>query len=443
MASDLEAQSVNYGGDELAIIGGGQVVVHFEGTKREKVAYGTYKTEDGYRRSIVFWGDYNNHPDYRELLIENNNIVPQLIATKRDIILGGGLMAYQERIEDGKIIKDEVMMPTEFSDWLEEYVYEPDFLEVQTNNLLKHGNFFTEFIRNGEDEIAAMKAHECRYARAEKQDEKGRINNYYLYSRWGKTRNLQRLMEKQEIRRIPAYDKSKNQPKFMTQHADRLLGGPYYYAPHWEGSLIWIQLSNLIPQFHLANIENGYSIRYLIKVPQDYYFKSLSEAKRKDEKNLTQNLLEAKENFKRRLNKFLSGADNAGRGLIVTKHLYNHLQKESPEIEIIPLKVDLKDEALLKLFESSNTANTSAHGTPPALAGIATGAKMTSGSEIRNLYNFYQLAATKSARKQLIKPLHLKLRSMGNRDIKLGFKNIMLETTDKNPNGVTQPKPEE
>jgi hypothetical protein len=32
---------------------------------------------------------------------------------------------------------------------------------------------------------------------------------------------------------------------------------------------------------------------------------------------------------------------------------------------------------------------------------------------------------------------------MGNRDIKLGFKNIMLETTDKNPNGVTQPITEE
>lgn len=440
MANQLETQSVNVGDDELMIVGGGQVIVHFEGTKRQKTAYGTYTADDGDKRNIVFWGERNNHPDYRELLIGNNNIVPQLIATKRNIILGGGLMAYKEVIDGRDLVKQEVLMPPEYDDWLEEYVHEEDFLETQTNNLLKHGNIFTEFTRRGDDALAAMKAHECRYVRAEKQNSKGVIPNYYLSGRWGATKNIQRLMEKKSIQMVPTYQRDKKQPNFIVQHADKLMGGPYYYTPHWEGSLIWIQLSNLIPQFHLANIENGYSIRYLIKVPQDYYYKSLSEAKRLDEKNLTQNLMEAKQNFKRRLNQFLSGAENAGRGLIVTKHLYNHLQKESPEIEIVPLKVDLKDEAMLKLFESSNTANTSAHGTPPALAGIATGAKMTSGSEIRNLYNFYQLATTRTSRKLILKPLNMKLRSMDIQGIKIGFRDIIMETTDKNPNGVTESK---
>lgn len=99
---------------------------------------------------------------------------------------------------------------------------------------------------------------------------------------------------------------------------------------------------------------------------------------------------------------------------------------------------------MLKLFESSNTANTSAHGIPPSLAGIATGAKLTSGSEIRNLYNFFQLSAAPMPRQILLKPLRLAWREMGMPgDIKLGFRNIILETTDKNPTGITEPMPDQ
>ena len=156
----------------------------------------------------------------------------------------------------------------------------------------------------------------------------------------------------------------------MMHGADKLLGGPYYYDPHYAGSQVWIKVANAIPKFHLSNLENGFNIRYIIKVPEDYFIRSLSQEKREDKEKVRNHVQQAKTKFKDKLNSFLAGVDNAGRGLIITKHFYKTIQKEWPELEIQPLEVDLKDEAMLKLFESSNQANTSAHGIPPVLAGL-------------------------------------------------------------------------
>lgn len=441
---NIKTEYIKYADDELLIVEGGSLIVHFEGTnERNKMVIGTHKSGEQ-ERAIVFWGPTNSMPDQRENLIANNNIVPQLLATKRNIILGGGLMAYRETFDNGKRIINEQSMPPEFMDFLDANEVEDEFLPTQCNNLLIQGNFYTEFTRDGKDSLAGMKPQICRHVRAEKQDQNGRIPSFFLYGHWGKITNEQKLLEIKELERIPNYDKEGMQPKFMLHCADKMLGGPYYYTPHWDGSQTWIKVANCIPEFHLGNLENGFNIRYLIKVPEDYFLRSLSQDKRKDDTKLKQHITEAKQTFKNKLNDFLAGAKNAGRGLIITKHIYKHIQKEWPELEIVPLEVDLKDEAMLKLYESSNTANTSAHGTPPALAGIATGAKLTSGSEIRNLYNFFQLSATTMPRRILLKPLRMSWKSMGlPMDIKLGFRNIMMETTDKNPNGITQPIPAE
>ena len=220
---------------------------------------------------------------------------------------------------------------------------------------------------------------------------------------------------------IPAYDKSQQQPQFMMDCADKLLGGPYYYAPHWEGATEWIRTANCIPTFHLSNLQNGYNIRYHIRVPEDYFLRSLSDTKR-NSKDVAKHEAEAKMAFQDKIDAFFQGAENSGKAMTTMKYMANHMQKEFSGIEITPLDVNLQDEAMLKLFESSNSANTSSHGTPPALAGIATGAKMTSGSEIRNLYNFYQLTVAPSPRQLLLKPINIAIKSFFNDPtIKLGF----------------------
>lgn len=437
-----------YDDDEVMIVPGASLLVHFE-PERNKTVMGTYHAGEAQHR-IVFWGSNNSLPEEREYIIGNNNIVPQIIRTKRDLIIGGGMMAYRERYEekDGKRIRiiDEEPIPAAFEDFVEEQEMMHGGIQEMCNDLLKHGNFFVECGLRGDDKPAYIKPHCARYVRAQKQNNRGQIPNYFVYGEWGKVASQQRLDEVKKMDRILAFDPSReNQPaKFMMHGADKLMGGPYYYDPHYAGSSIWIKVANAIPQFHLKNLENGFNIRYLIKVPEDYFARSLNQEDRKNNEKVRNHVRAAKVKFKNRLNEFLAGVDNAGRGLIITKHFYKSIQKEWPELEIKPLEVDLKDEAMLKLFESSNQASTSAHGIPPVLAGLSTGAKMTSGSEVRNLYNFWQISAAPVPRKILLMPYKWAWRQMGlDNTLKLGFRNTELTTTDKNPTGTAQPQSQE
>lgn len=433
---------VKYHDDEVMELGGNAVVV-FE-SKRNKVSTGIYKAGNGAKSNIVFWGDKNDLPEYREALLSENNIVPQIIRTKRDIILGGGLMTHTVDYVDGVRVIHEVPMPTEFEDFIENQESQYGGIEDMCNDLLKHGQYYVEMTTRGDDKIVTLKPHAARCVRAQKQNKHGLIPKFWVGGQWSKVTSQQELDEVKDLMSIPAYNRmaDKTQAKFMIQGADRLMGGPYYYDPHYSGSETWIRVANLIPKFHESNLKNGFNIRYVIKVPEDFFLRSLSDAKRKDTEKLTAHVTAAKQQFKKRMNSFLSGVDNAGRGIIITKHIYKNIQKEWPELEIIPLTVDLKDEAMLKLYESSNQANTSSHGIPPVLAGLATGAKMTSGSEIRNLYNFWQISATPRPRKILLEPFKIAFKSMGfDSNIKLGFRNIEMTTTDKNPTGISEPKP--
>ena len=419
--------------DELMIIANNQVLISFEANKkRNTTAIGQMMVGND-NINLAYWGNKNRLPSEREILISNNNIVPQLIATKRNIILGSGLMAFVRRYEDGKVIIDQQKMPGDAKAWLEDNEIEDEYLPIQAKNLIIHGNTFNHFIQNGAGETATLKAVDCKYTRAQKQNAKGRIPSYLVSGKWDTIRDRQSKYST-AIKRIPNYQRGKDQSQFILQCADKLLGGPYYYMPHWEGATSWIKTANCIPEFHLANIKNGYVIRYIIRVPEDYYLRSLSEANRKSEK-VAEFEKKAKDDFKRKINSFFAGAENAGRALIVTTHLYQKFQTEFPGLQIEPLEVNLHDEAMLKLFESSNSANTSSHGTPPALAGIATGAKMTSGSEIRNLYNFYQISAAPAPRRILMKPINMALRGMLKDDVEIGFIDVELKTTDENKSG--------
>lgn len=428
--------------DELELVSANGIgaIIHFSGIdeERTKTVHGSYQVGTDQSR-IVFWGAQNNDPDNRELLISDNNIVPQLLATKRNIILGDGLMAYKEVIKNGVRVREEVMMPSVWSDFLEEFDVEDEYLPIQAKNLVVHANCYSEFGKNKAGRWSTFKAHECRVVRAQVQNKQGLIPKFHISNNWGKINSQQRLKKAaKSIQRIPNYQKNVSQNKFMRHGADKMLGGPYYFLPTWGGAKRWIKLSNCIPQFHLSNMKNGFNIRFLIYVPEDYYLRSLSEEKRKDTKKLASHIRQAKQNFKQKINTFLAGLQNAGRALIITQHMYKHLQKEMPEVRIVPLNYDMKDEAMLGLFKSSNTATTSATGTPPALASIATEAKMTSGSEIRNLYNFYQLSQAPYYRKVILKDLKIGLSLYPQQGVKLGFRNIEMTTTDKNPNGKQQ-----
>jgi hypothetical protein len=392
------------------------------------------------RATIMGWGADNDLPAQRERLVADNNIVPSLLATRRDITLGQGLMAYTERYEekDGRRVRiiDEMPMPAEMEAFFERIDVD-QYLRTSAKNLLFHAMSFTEFRRNRGGQIIDMQALECRHMRAEEMDDMGRINHWYWSGMWGHQRDRQRKAL-QPAQQIPTYQPDTQQAKFLLVTGDDLLCvDEYYFTPYWWGSEEWIRLANCIPAFHQANLDHGYSIRYHIEIPKDYFRNKSANAQTPE---LAKQQADAEESAKRefldKLNKFLAGVTRAGRTVVTEYEINKALGKEFPGIKITPLKIDLQDEALLKLFEKSNQANISAQGIHPTLANIETQGKLSSGSEIRNAFAMYVSIKTPLPRKLLLKPFDILKREMNwPAEVKLGFRDMEITRLDEDKSG--------
>jgi len=391
---------------------------------------------------VMGWGSKNDLPVYRENLVAENNIVPSLLATRRDITLGRGLYTYTERYEDGKRITEEVEMPRPMREFFDANDID-DYLLTAARNLVMHGTVFTEFVRgSGEnDRIVMISAKECRHVRAGEMDmDSGRIPYYYWSGGWGLRQD--KATRDYPTYRVQNYDPGRTQKKFMLMTGDNLLClDEYYFTPYWWGSESWIKLANCIPDFHEANLKHGYSIRYHIEIPKGYFsnvnFSQLSNEKEFESAKEAAN--SAKQLFLDKLNKFLAGASNSGRTVVTEYEINMALGKDFPGIKIRPLEIDLQDEALLKLFEKSNQAVISAQGVHPTLANIETQGKLSSGSEIRNAFLMYVAIKTPLPRKTLLKPLELVGRENGwDRSIKIGFRDMEITTLAEEPTGSRQ-----
>lgn len=404
------------------------------GGKEMQIAYGNNGTA-----KIWTWGKNNLLPQEREALVLDNNIVPELMGTKRDITVGGGLMCYKEVFKDGKRAIEEVEQPAAARTWFEELPGKNGGQDIDAyflkacRNLIFHSNTFTEGIRTLGNKIDSIEALECRHVRPEKMTKLGEILNWFWSGNWKEYRK-----EEFAPMKIPAYrGEMAKQTRFVLHCMDDLLSDDYLGIPTWWGGRAWIECANAIPIFHINNLRNGYTIRWHIEIPKDYFWDYSAPAQTQTQKSaLMAKESEDRKAFLARLNEFLAGYEQAGRALITDYELNKAAGKDFPGIKITPLNVDLKDKALLDLFEKSNDANISGQGVHPTLAAIQTQGKLSSGSEIRNAFTMYVAIKTPVKRNILLKPLNLihKVNGWGE-GIKWGFRDIEITKLDDNPAG--------
>lgn len=428
----------------------GDMIVFDSTLTKASEDYGTEVTvavkSDRNGAKIFTWGNKNDLPNRREALIAANSIVPELLKTKRDITVGAGLYAYKTIFKDGKATNEEVEMPAIIAEWLEnvDYIY---YLMAAAKSLYLHANIFTEFVWDRQHKnIVSIMAHECRHIRAEVKNDKGKIPAYYYSPEWIVAKGSRKRSD--NIERIPSYerffDKEKiPQPKFIVHAGDDLLTDDYYYTPSWWGGATWIEVANTIPSFHKNNIRNGYSIRFHIEYPSDYFGDTGSHAVNTgDVKKAKEKYESMKQRFLDHMNKWLAGDDNAGRSLFSSYEINRQMGKDFPGIKVTPLNVDLKDKALLELFEKSNQANISAQGIHPTLANIETAGKLSSGTEIRNAFYMYLLIKTPTPRNILLEPFNLvKKINKWPTEIKLGFKDVVMTALSDDKTGKKESEP--
>lgn len=385
---------------------------------------------------VMYWGKNNTEPALREKLVCNNNIIPALIAKKRDILVGNGIYCYKESIVDGKKVITEVEMPADVAEFFQTVVIE-DYLMESASELMKHQNLFVEFIRTKGGNISSFKVQEAKYIRAEKKDLSGRINNWYWSGHWG----IKKKDKTFKIEPIANYNPDKKQPKFIQRWGDKIFNDGYYYIPSWWAGREWVNLSNQIPIFHNANLNNGYNIRWHIEIPDKYFldFEKYNACTTPEERAACLSEEHAAEQaFIDTVNNFLSGPENGGRALFTKYELNVALGKDFPGIKIKALDYDMKDESLLSLFEKSNTANISAQGIHPTLAGVETQGKLSSGTEIRNAFLMYLIINTPLPRKMMLKAIEfVQKENKWDPTLKFGFRDFEMSKLSDEKTGMT------
>jgi hypothetical protein len=397
---------------------------------------------------IKTWGNDNQLPVRREELIDSSNIVPSLLSTKLNITVGGDLFAYRERYQDNgkgetRRIVDEVQMPSAQEDFFDA-CRENRYFDIAGGQFFKHGNIFTEMIPakaasifGKEQYIASLKGHEAKFIRAERQNTEGVIENYYFRGNaWGKTGPDRDF----PIKRIRTFNPKgdMNRPSLYHTGESLLKLDDYYYSPVWWGARQWISLANIIPQFHQANLRNGYTIRFHIRIPKNYFddpeWRSGATSTQKVEYEKTRK--QRKEAFLKTLNEFLTGVEQTGRA-IVTEYVVDAVKGQFPGVEIIPIEVNLQDKALLDLFEKANQASMAAMQLHPTLSNIETAGKLSSGTEIRNAYLMYIGIQTAMPRRTILEPVYAAAKVNGwDRTLKYGFRDAELTKLSEDKSGM-------
>jgi hypothetical protein len=421
------------------------------GGKETKVSIG-----EGAKAKVVpiwGWGANNLLPNEREALLMDNNLVPELVATKMAVVEGSGRYFFTKRWEGGKEVIEEVEPPSwwtalERRTKSEIHMDFDELFDLVMKNLFIHANAPVEFRRNKKGTLYSLEAWECINSRSGKQNAMGYVEEWFWCGNWKSYKNKRADFP---VVATPAYNFSdfhdqdsgrprpRSQERFVLHVYDPLLFDGYYGVPGYWGGRKWISAQNKIPVFHDSNIDNGYFLRLHVEFPKDYFtdHSAMAQAVNDDvKKSLKEKESKARKAFIKKVNDLMAGP--SGNKVIFTEYEINkQLGKDYPGIKIKVLETNKLDESMLKLFDKGNEAIISAQGIHPALASIQTQGKLSSGSELRNALNIY--AAIKAPRhRRMIGKIYETARQIEdpNSTVLMGFRDIEVTTLDENPAGV-------
>ena len=406
-------------GGGLFILPGAQALVELtKSDKAQDVNFGgTVLTSGGLK--IAPWGKNNLQPQQMLELVYNNHIKPQLITTARDFLLGSRVGCFTRKVVAGKIVVEPVI-DTAMEDWYES-IDGDAAMQSLAYNLEGFANYFSVLSLASKNYVESIQSFDATVVRA-LVTTRPRPDRYALHHDW-------RNFRADEAQVLPAYDPL-NPSKFgecLLHGRDWTPGQKYYDVPPYWGTRKWTEVSNKIPRFHSSGLDNGYNLKYHIKIPQGYFdqFGDTPEKRQAAEQELMGSM-----------NEMLAGVDNADKAF-VSKFAVDAMGKALPGWEIVPIENKMSDKAYDSVNTQANIAHTSGHGIDPSLAGIDTGGKFGgSGSEKRISYQLHIALRTPTKRKILLQTLRAAHKINGfNPAHQFGFEDVDLTTLAENPTG--------
>ena len=374
----------------------------------------------------VPWGASDNQPNIMGRLIRKNNMVRPLLEAIRDLIYGTGVEFFKRTITNNA-----ATLTPYIDEKLQEWTFRtrlPQYLIGAINERVTNGNHFTrfEFDVDGLPRLSVSDSYMTRIGRPER---KKPVGVYHLNPDFGNTA----ILNDRDTEKMPAFDfdEPTRHVVSMLHSREPISGNPFYAFPSWWGAEDWIELANLIPVFHKSGIKNGYNIKYLIRIPKDYF-------DQEGGRSVAPEQIKKKWNeFSENLSTWLSGSENVNKAMFV-RYLRGDDGKALDSIDVVPLKNEMSDDAYSKVFEMANIGISSAVGILPTLAGVNPGKGNDSGSQIRVMADYQQHFRTPVHRQIILEPVQYALRAMGYKDIIPAVKGVQITTLDVEPKG-TQP----
>jgi len=398
-------------------------VLQLTGSRDASFGGSTWSQYDAFEH--VRWGVGDNQPNVMRKLIQNNTIVQSLLESLRDMIYASGVGFFKKETIDGK----SQLVPYEDAR-LDDWSWATDLQDYAVSAIgqrVDNANIFTKWKYDPLEDwftLSVVDSFKTRIAKPEHGD-LFHVNPYFGESSY---------FAKGQTEKIKAFDRNnrdfnKLQTVTISHSKNKIPGQPFYAFPSWWCAQEAIELANLITAFHKNGILNGYNIKYLIRMPGDYFDRDgnrnveAAEVKKRWSK------------FSDNLSTWLAGQKNVNKSMFI-KYMRGSDGKMMDNVDVQPLKNEMSDDAYDKVFKNANQSIANSVGLLPTLAGVNPGSGNDSGSQIRVMADYQQHFRTPIHRLHVLKDINTALRMMGYKDVQAGFKEVQITTLDVNPTGT-------
>jgi hypothetical protein len=426
----MAKQKIKNLAEDVYFLTGSKAVVEYTG-KSDRMSNESAKAEDIKTEWVpCYKSSGNSYWDEIIQVTEKNGISPSILETRRQFIIGGGIVLNKTVVSEGKK-RIEILDKAKYPE-IKAFLEDNDYTQVKSNqcdDLIQFGSYFEQNRTIGRGK--SVKTNEAYHVDATTarsgiiNPKTGFVDSLFLCDDWKKPKYDPQNTKDNNVERLDAFHRKALYPqkgKAIYHGKGYSAGYPYYPKPKWHGLLDWMKLSNKIPIWHLSGIENGYHIKYHIKIPLSYFDRFPAD-KRETEKT----------RMREQMNEWLAGAENVGKAFVSYK-IANGTAAD--EWEIVPIEAMLHDEAFTTLYNETQLTITSGHGMHPAMAGIQIPNKLSNASEMRIAYYVYMSLKTSDIRSQLLAPLYLYKKVNGwAEEVEFGFENIEVTKLDENPTG--------
>lgn len=368
---------------------------------------------------IYPWGSNNLLPNEMIDLYRTNGDVMNLVQTRIDFLFGAGVGWFKHSL-DGK---DLVMTP--YSDAKLEAFEEVNDLQALANGMLTYfvesGNAFVNHSRDtGKLVLSLRDSLTLRAVEATK----GYVDTWLLAPDWSRPKNAVA---------VPAWtEETKDAPETIYQIRRQQTGQFYYGFSIWWAAAKWIKLANRVPDFHNNGLDTEYNANKICRVADAFIDKFGGETDESKDK--------FRDKFYTQVDDILFGGEGKRR-VIFDECSIDKDGKMQPWIEFETIPSTLTGKEYTELYQMAVTAFANASGILSGLAGVSDGKMLGgSGSELRVSAEYQQFYRTPRERQAVESYFNRVIkRELGlPKDVFFGFKNILLETLDKEKSGSSK-----